>query len=142
MAKKCYFVTYTNCAGASGTAYLCSADLAYLAGGSCGGGYFSSSDLGYNAGNASERSGSVTEVSCSNCPGCCVDPTNPNQPFDCLNGGCIPQITYKTPGVYASLSDCQSGCAKNSDCQGECVSKDQMIQLQQATDLITSRLCG
>jgi hypothetical protein len=140
MAKKCYYVTYTNCLGASGDAYLCAEDLEYRSGGRCGGGYFSSADLGYNADNASEQQGTVTQVSSSNCPNC-VASIEPTQPYDCLNGGCVPKTTYNTPGVYVNLAACQSGCAKNSNCTGECVSSEELAALQQAANNLKSRLC-
>jgi hypothetical protein len=72
----------------------------------------------------------------------CGDSISPNQQYDCLNGGCIPKATYNTPGVYASLAACESGCAKNSDCTGECVSAEELAALQQATDNLRSRYCG
>lgn len=74
--------------------------------------------------------------------GCATPSVNPAQPFDCLNGGCIPKTTYNTPGVYASLSACEAGCAKNSTCTGECVSAEDMAALQAAADSVKSRLCG
>jgi hypothetical protein len=140
--SKCFYVTYTNCQGASGDAYLCGEDLEYLPGGSCGGGYFSSNSFGYNAANASEQQGTVTVVACSQCPGCCNDPSlDPNQKFDCLNSNCIPAKTYSTPGKYANLAACEGGCAKDAACAGECVSKDEIAALQQAKDKLRSRLC-
>jgi hypothetical protein len=85
---------------------------------------------------------------CSNCsyatpytPGSNGYGIDPNQPCDCLNGGCIPATTYDTPGYYPSLSACQSGCAKNSNCDGECVTAAQLASLQQAANNIRSRLC-
>jgi hypothetical protein len=68
--------------------------------------------------------------------------TSPEQPCDCINGGCVPKTTYNTPGKYASLALCQAGCAKDSACVGECVSPDQLAALQQAADLVKSKLCG
>jgi hypothetical protein len=65
----------------------------------------------------------------------------PNQQHDCLNGGCIPKTTYNTPGVYASLAACQSGCAKNSDCTGECVSTAEIAALAQAASNLQAKNC-
>jgi len=70
-----------------------------------------------------------------------ANPIPPNQPFDCLNGGCIPKATYNTPGVFPSLAACQLGCAKNSNCAGECVSPAQMADLQSATANLIARYC-
>jgi hypothetical protein len=72
-----------------------------------------------------------------NCTG--IDPT---QKHDCVNGGCVPQSTYNTPGVYANLATCQSGCAKNSTCTGECVSAADLAALQQAAGTVQTRICG
>jgi hypothetical protein len=61
---------------------------------------------------------------------------------DCLNGGCVPASTYGTPGKYATLSACQSGCAKDSTCSGECVSAAEIAALQQAANNLQSRICS
>jgi hypothetical protein len=65
-----------------------------------------------------------------------------NQPCDCLNGGCIPASTYSTPGKYASLAACQSACAKDSNCAGECISSSEIAALKQAADNAISKMCG
>lgn len=62
--------------------------------------------------------------------------------FDCLNGGCVGSGLYGTPGVYQSLAACQSGCAKNSTCTGECVSSEELAALQQAAANVRPRFCG
>lgn len=144
MTKKCFFITYNNCASVLGEAYLCAEDLEYRQNGSCGGGYFYSVDIGYTIANASVIWGTVAQVDCSKCPdcsGCAGDSANINQRFDCLNGGCIPQATHKTPGFYANLAACQSGCAKNSNCAGECVSAAELAALQQAANQLKSKIC-
>lgn len=139
---KCYLVQFVNCANVAGSVYICADDLVYVSsGGTCGGGYFYSASNGYNVGNASEISGSATIVACSNCAGCCTDPL-PDGKCDCLNGGCVPQATYNTPGKYANLAACESGCGKDSPCNGECVSADEIAALQQAVATVQTRLCG
>ena len=65
-----------------------------------------------------------------------------NQPFDCLNGGCVPKTTYNTPGVFLNLAACQAGCATNSTCTGECVSTAELAALQQAANQLQSKFCG
>lgn len=67
---------------------------------------------------------------------------DPSQPCDCINGGCVPKTTYNTPGVFPTLAACESGCAKNSNCAGECVSAAEIAALQQATSTLRSKLCG
>ena len=36
--------------------------------------------------------------------------------YDCINGACISSTQYKTPGIYQSLSDCQTVCANGGSC--------------------------
>lgn len=71
-----------------------------------------------------------------------VPPVDNNKPCDCLNGSCIPATTYGTPGAFATLAACQSGCAKNSNCTGECVDPAEIAALQQAANNLRGRLCG
>jgi hypothetical protein len=140
MAKKCYYITYTDCAGRGGTDYVCAEDLEYRSGGGCGGGYFFSVSNGFNSGNASEQAGTVVQVDCSNCSNCCTS-VAPDKPCDCLNGGCIPATLYGTPGKYATLALCQAGCAKDSNCVGECVSVEEIAALQAAANNLQSKFC-
>jgi hypothetical protein len=64
-----------------------------------------------------------------------------NPTYDCINGGCVQKGTYNTPGVFDSLAACQSGCAKNSNCTGECVPADEIANLQQALNNLQSKFC-
>jgi hypothetical protein len=66
----------------------------------------------------------------------------PQTRCDCLNGVCIPKATYNTPGKYANLALCQAGCAKDSACNGECVSPEEIEALQQAAAKVRGKLCG
>jgi hypothetical protein len=141
MAKRCYKYEYVNCIDQSGTAYLCSESIEVRPGGNCGGPYGYSADLGFDRNNNSQKSLTVTIVDCALCAGCDCGGIASNQPYDCVNGGCIPKTTYNTPGVFASLAACQSGCAKNSNCTGECVSTDEIAALQQAASALQARLC-
>jgi len=53
--------------------------------------------------------------------------------YDCINGACLQSTTYKTPGIYNSLQECEQGCSVNSDgCpEGyECVSIESTQQLK------------
>jgi hypothetical protein len=60
---------------------------------------------------------------------------------DCLNGGCVPASTYKTPGKYANFAACQSGCAKDSACTGECIPASEIAALQQAANKAQANCC-
>lgn len=66
---------------------------------------------------------------------------DPSQPHDCINGNCLPSTTYKTMGFYSNLADCQSGCAKNSKCAGECVPQNEIENLRTAVTKLRSRIC-
>ena len=142
MANKCYKVTSLGCDDVLRVGYYCLGSLSIAPGGYCGGGYFVGEGVTGSITDNSTRSGSFEIVSCSNCSGCCTDGVNPSQSYDCLNGGCIPKSTYSTPGVFASLAACQSGCATNSNCTGECVSTAELTALQQAASNLQSKFCG
>jgi hypothetical protein len=62
--------------------------------------------------------------------------------YDCINGGCLPKATYGTPGIFTTLAACTSGCAKNSNCQGECISAEEIAALSQAANSLKSKICG
>lgn len=143
MAKKCWYIAWTNCDGSTRSGYYCASTVEWLTSGhNCGNGVLYSPDLGWNAQNSSERAATFFEVSCRYCSSCCTDSVSPAQPHDCVNGGCVPAKVYGTPGFYASLTACQSGCAKNSPCNGECVDAAELAQLQQAVGNVKSRVCG
>jgi hypothetical protein len=78
----------------------------------------------------------VPEFYYKNCKG-----IDPNQGYDCLNGQCIPATSYRTPGKYANLATCQAGCAKDANCTGECIPATEIAALQQAANIVRSRIC-
>ena len=61
--------------------------------------------------------------------------------YDCVNGGCVPKVTYNTPGVFETLAACQSGCAQNSTCTGECVDPAEIAAHQQAINNLKAKIC-
>jgi hypothetical protein len=73
--------------------------------------------------------------------GDCQPPIDPSGSYDCINGGCIAKSIYNTPGVFSNLSACQSGCAKNSNCIGECVPLEEIAALKQAANNLQARYC-
>jgi hypothetical protein len=84
----------------------------------------------------------VEEVALTLCSDCGTPPPlTPNQPHDCVNGNCLPKVTYNTPGKYASLAACQSGCAKDSPCTGECIPSTDIAALQQAASKAQANCC-
>lgn len=62
--------------------------------------------------------------------------------YDCINAGCVGKSLYQTPGKYATLAACQSACAKDSNCTGECVDPAEIAQLNQAINQLKSKYCG
>lgn len=123
----------SNCVSSFGFTLMVVADCweAGSQGPEAGGGWCFSASGGYQ----------ITNLAASSCTKCQTSvPTN--QPHDCINGGCVPKTTYNTPGVYANLAACQSGCAKNSPCNGECVGAAEIAALQQAVGNIKNRICG
>jgi hypothetical protein len=107
-------------------------------------------DLGWDKNTAWVLAGAVTSVGACT-PACTGNtPTNfsgggsnvtTNAPHDCINGGCVPKTAYNTPGFYANLAACQSGCAKNSNCKGECVESAEIAALTQAANQLQARIC-
>ena len=142
MAKKCYKVTSLGCDDGLRVGYYCLDGLSITGGGVCGGGQFVPVPYFGDSTSNSTKSGSFVIVSCSKCSGCCTDAINPDQACDCVNGGCVPKATYNTPGAFATLAACQSGCAKNSNCAGECVDPAELAALQQAASNLQSKICG
>jgi hypothetical protein len=140
MAKKCWRSSGIGCDNVFRSGYFCSENLVVVGGGVCGGVILVDAE-GRSAANPayySAISQAVEQVSCSNCSGCCQ---NPDVVCDCVNGGCVPATTYNTPGVYASLAACQSGCAQNSPCTGECVDPAEIAALNQAISSLRPRIC-
>jgi hypothetical protein len=139
MSKKCWRIDYLNCADVVGTGYECEEDISIVSSqNACGPVALRATSGKFTDGNSTCKSLSVNVVDCSNCPNCCGVSV---QKCDCLNGGCISQQTYNTPGKYASLEDCQARCAKDSNCDGECVSAAEIAALQQTANLVRNKLC-
>ncbi len=143
----CYYIQYSKNATSSyeENVYRCVSFCIYHASGSAesNGPWLECPDLLWDRNTAAVSTGRVTLIDndCTAC-GSQPPPPPPDLKYDCLNGGCIPKTTYNTPGVFPSLAACQSGCAKNSNCTGECVSADELAALQQAAGTVRSRLCS
>lgn len=51
--------------------------------------------------------------------------------YDCINGECVDELVYGTPGQFASLTECQSSCGSPGCAEGyECVSIESTQQLK------------
>ena len=77
---------------------------------------------------------SIVSVGCNNS-------LSSEQPYDCINGNCLPSTTFNTARKYANLAACQNGCAKDAVCSGECIPTAEIAALKQAVGNLRSRLC-
>lgn len=78
-------------------------------------------------------------------------PQQLNTPQDCLNGSCVPATQYNTPGVFASLAECQAICTSNG-CQPPgpnycppgkvCLEGSDWAQIEQLSSQLRSKDCG
>jgi hypothetical protein len=152
MAKQIWMLSFENCVGFKGTSFVCKESVSTRPGGSCGGVelIFDGSPTGI--GEKSAFASVVSSADPSQCPpgypfyedvsaGCAPTSINPNQACDCVNGGCVPKTTYGTPGKFPNLAACQSACAKDSNCEGECVSSTEIAALQQAANKAKANCC-
>ncbi|MEH2052053.1 hypothetical protein [Nostoc sp.] len=69
----------------------------------------------------------------------CTSPS-PTSAYDCINGACTPKTTYNTPGLYATLSDCQVACG--TGCSGVCVSNSDWAQIEGLSGQLRNRNCS
>lgn len=64
----------------------------------------------------------------------------PQQQYDCINGTCIPSTNYNTPGLYSSLSECETACG--TGCSGKCLSNAEWAQIQGLAAQLKNKNCG
>jgi hypothetical protein len=140
--SKCFKLVNLGCDNVTRTFFVCANTLTTVPGGYCGGQMTIINGAAPDpTPNGSVKSASISLVDCSLCAGC--NCTNlGDEKCDCINGGCMTAATYSTPGKYANLAACLSGCAKDSTCTGECVSAEDLAALQQAAATVQPRLCG
>jgi hypothetical protein len=77
--------------------------------------------------------------------------TDPNLKYDCVNGSCVLQTQYSTPGVFSSLTECNAICTSNG-CQPPganycppgkvCIESAEWSQIEQLTNQVQSKCCG
>jgi hypothetical protein len=60
--------------------------------------------------------------------------------YDCINGACIPKTTYNTPGLYQSLSECETACG--TGCSGKCISSSDWAQIEGLANKLKSKNCS
>jgi hypothetical protein len=79
------------------------------------------------------RQGSST----GNCDGC---ENTSLQPHDCINGACLLASQYGTPGLYASLAECEVACG--TGCSGKCISNAEWSQIESLSNQLKNKNCG
>jgi hypothetical protein len=72
---------------------------------------------------------------CDNCP-----PPGPGTIYDCINGVCTPREAYNTPGIYATLSDCEVNCGPG--CSGKCVSNAEWATVEGLAGQLKNKSCS
>jgi hypothetical protein len=126
-ARKCFMISWENCAGFKGTHFICLESMTTFPG-SCG------VTFGYNGGNTGIGARQifwsiVNSVDPSLCPPdfpFYADQTNGEKcweysiKYDCLNGNCVDSDVYKTPGNYATLVEYQANCGSSNNNNNSC----------------------
>lgn len=69
---------------------------------------------------------------------CWEEPTE--KIYDCINAACIESKTYKTPGIYKSLSDCETACG--TGCSGQCISNAEWNKIQSLANQLKNKNCS
>ncbi|MEA5619512.1 hypothetical protein VB711_16935 [Cronbergia sp. UHCC 0137] len=70
-----------------------------------------------------------------------ADDPNCGIAYDCINGACLPQSTYNTPGQYPTLADCELVCGGDS-CTGKCISNNEWVQIENLANQVKNNVCN
>ncbi|MHC5826774.1 MAG: hypothetical protein ACYT04_65630, partial [Nostoc sp.] len=98
---------------------------------------YSNSTLIDGAGQIPAAQFANTSGSCSNCQSVVIPV---EVAYDCVNGACIDKNTYKTPGLYESISDCEIACGIG--CSGKCLSNADWAQIESLSSQIMNKNCS
>ncbi|MEH2070286.1 MAG: hypothetical protein V7K47_19370 [Nostoc sp.] len=60
--------------------------------------------------------------------------------YDCINGACIKKSVYNTPGLYTSLSECETACG--TGCSGKCIPNSEWAQIEGLANQLKLRNCS
>lgn len=87
-----------------------------------------------------------------------IDPNYvpPAPTYDCINGQCVNSSTYKTPGNYSSLAQCQANCGSGSGCSPPnvcvppdycppgmvCIPTEEWNQIEPLSSAVKGKACG
>lgn len=66
--------------------------------------------------------------------------TPPPIQYDCVNGACLPKTTFNTPGIYATLSECEINCG--TGCSGKCLSNEDWAQIEGLAAQLKNKNCS
>ncbi|MBE9056351.1 hypothetical protein [Sphaerospermopsis sp. LEGE 08334] len=72
------------------------------------------------------------------CDACYPEP--PQAKYDCINGACIPDTTYSTPGLYSTLSECETACG--TGCSGKCISNQDWATIEGLAAQLKNKNCS
>lgn len=89
------------------------------------------------------RNTSTIEIVADDYPadyGSCTDCTPAAVIYDCINGACIDADTYGTPGIYASLEECEIACG--TGCSGKCISNSDWAQIEGLINQLKQKNCN
>ncbi len=75
----------------------------------------------------------VSQTSCTEC-------NDPTVSYDCINASCVKKTVYNTPGIYQSLSDCETACGIG--CSGKCLSNEEWSRIQDLANKLRQRNCS
>lgn len=60
--------------------------------------------------------------------------------YDCINGACTANTTYGTPGIYQTLSECETACG--TGCSGKCISNSDWSQIEGLANQLKQSNCS
>lgn len=72
----------------------------------------------------------------------CNEPPPPPPPsarYDCVNGSCLEEGRYSTPGIYESLSECEKNCGPG--CGGVCISNADWAKISSLAAMVKNKDC-
>ena len=87
------------------------------------------------------KSGSISVVSADtpstygSCSGC----ENVVIKYDCINAVCTQSSQYNTPGIYTSLSQCETACG--TGCSGQCISNEEWSKINSLANQLLNKNC-
>lgn len=66
--------------------------------------------------------------------------TSASEQYDCVNANCVKSTKYNTPGIYASIEECETACGLG--CSGQCVPKSEWNKIQSLANQLKNKNCS